>query len=106
MKIFTDEFEDELKRGKYCRWAASMDKDELLGLFWALGEFEVRTRYAPEDIDAFMELAASLGTPVRSKAGLMMILKYMSGSSIKLSEVKSAVVNSVNEARGYGVKLK
>ena len=62
---------DQLRLGKYTRWAAELSADEMYGLLWLLGEFGIRTSES--------NLLDSIQEPGRARTGLLGALDFVHG---------------------------
>jgi hypothetical protein len=80
---------DQLRLGKYTRWAAELSDDEMYGLPWLLGEFGIRSS-AENLLDAIREKG-------RARTGLLGALGFVHGIPLSKDEALLAIRNAYKD---------
>ena len=78
---------DQLRLGKYTRWAAELSADEMYGLLWLLGEFGIRT-------SAEYLLPDSIREKGRARSGLLGALGFVHGQPLSQEQAMQAIRNA------------
>jgi hypothetical protein len=77
---------DQLRLGKYTRWAAELSADEMYGLLWLLGEFGIRT--SAENLpDSILEKG-------RARTGLLGALGFVHGQPLSQEQAMQTIRNA------------
>lgn len=84
--LFTDEFRHELEAGEYSRWTNNLSLEQLVILFWGIGEFSRRS-FTPNEIEAFLRAAKQYDIHPRALIGLKLLLQFVSGQHRTVDEV-------------------
>jgi len=82
---------NELRLGKYTRWAADLTPDEMRALLWVVGEFGCRS--SPDDpaYGVVGELMLA-----RKEVGRQMLFGFVHGSPLTLEQAQQQVRRAVN----------
>jgi hypothetical protein len=89
--MFTDEFRRMVEGGKYTQWANSLSPNQLLGLFWALGEYGYRWGSQDEARQLLEQWMAESDIHPRARVGLLMAMDCASGKHHMQNEVINAI---------------
>lgn len=91
--MFTEVFRDRLSKGKYTRWAADLDEEQVQAILWLLGEFGCRSVKLREKLLAEGEYSRA----VAALEGLSAIVK---GERVGLADALMLVRNELERAMG------
>lgn len=87
--MFSDEFRERLKRGKYSRWATDLTEDQLEALLWAVGEFGVRS----SDVLGIVRQQTPTTIHPRATLALDVLADFTRGDRINLANLSEQIQN-------------
>ena len=80
---------DQLRLGKYTRWAAELSEDEMYTLLWLLGEFGIRT--------SAEHLPDSIREKGRARTGLLGALGFVHGQPLSQEQAMKSIRNAFKD---------
>ncbi len=95
--MFSDEFRERLRIGKYSRWAVDLTEQQLEAVIWMIGEYGSR---ASDVLPRLTELWKSEGSG-RAVLALESLFRVVGGDRPDRSESSSRVNAFLAEVRGY-----
>jgi uncharacterized protein (TIGR02996 family) len=85
--MFSDQFRQRLKVGKYSRWAEDLTKPHLEALLWMVGEYGFRAKLILDVLDAHEETAWDEVAFARAKHALETMARIVGGERMDLDEL-------------------
>jgi hypothetical protein len=95
--MFSDEFKNRLKGGKYSRWAVDLTKAHMEALLWMVGEYGCRAGIILDLLNEHKDEVWDGVMFARAKLALEMMERLVGGERMDLDELRRRVLEAVDQ---------